>query len=65
MVFMIWDGRASRFLDDGWGRPLTFQRSAAADEFIRRTGRDDLEVRRVEQPPPAAAAEIPAPEPRY
>ena len=65
MVFMIWDASASRLLDDGWGRPLTFQRSAAAEEFIRRTERKDLEVRLVDQPPAAAASELPAPEPLH
>jgi len=65
MVFMIWDDASDRFLDDGWGRPLTFQLSAAAEEFIRRTGRGDLDVRLVEQPPAPPAAALPPPAPRH
>jgi len=65
MIFMLWDGRAGRFLDDGWGRPLVFQVSAAAEEFVRRTGRADLEVRAVDQPPAAAPDSVPPPAPRH
>ena len=65
MVFMIWDDASDRLLDDGWGQPLTFQVSAAAEEFIRRTGRGDLEVRLVEQPPTSPATPLPPSAPRH
>jgi hypothetical protein len=65
MVFMIWDETADRCLDDGWGRPLVFTLSAAAEEFIRRTGRADLEVRLVDRPPPTTPTSLPPPAPRH